>query len=114
MNVGEVSFPMNMDLLLLKKGLSAEELAMVNMELERRKKQPVVMWLMWFFLGLVGGHRYYLGDIGIGIAMTVTLGGLGVWALLDAFVIGRRLQQKNAEIEAEIINAVKAQRSAAS
>jgi len=99
-----------MDLLALKKDLAAEELTMVNMELERRKKSPVVMWLLWFFTGGLGGHRYYLGDIGRGIAMTLTLGGLGIWALIDAFFISKRLEQKNSELEVDIINQVKAQR----
>jgi len=99
-----------LDLVALKKDLTAEELTMVNMELERRKKSSAVMWLLWFFTGALGGHRYYLGDIGRGIAMTLTLGGLGVWALIDAFFIGKSLEQKNAKLEMEIINQVKAQK----
>ncbi|MCL6577714.1 MAG: TM2 domain-containing protein [Kyrpidia sp.] len=100
-----------MDLIALKRDLTAEKLTMVNMELERRAKSPVVMWLLWLFLGAVGGHRYYLGDIGRGVAMTLTLGGLGIWALLDAFFIGKRLAFKNSQLELEIINKVKAWRN---
>lgn len=99
---------MGIDLMGMRKGLNSEQLSMVSMELERKKKQPVVMWLLWLFTGAIGGHRYYLGDIGKGIAMTLTLGGLGIWALIDAFFISRRLEAKNAEIEANIIQQVKA------
>lgn len=99
---------LDLDLLALKKDLSAEELTMINMEMERRKKSPAVMWLLWFFTGGLGGHRYYLGDIGRAVAMTLTLGGIGIWTLIDAFFIGKRLAQKNAELEVEIINQVKA------
>ncbi|MEM5614188.1 TM2 domain-containing protein [Staphylococcus pseudintermedius] len=57
------------------------------------------MWLLWFFTGGIGGHRYYLGDIGYAIAMTFTLGGLGFWSLIDAFLISGRLRKKTKEIE---------------
>lgn len=104
---------MAIDLMALKKDLTAEELTLVNMELEKRKKSPVVMWLLWLFTGGIGGHRYYLGDIGRAVAMTLTLGGLGIWTLIDAFFISRRLEQKNAELEIEIIDAVKRMRPGA-
>jgi len=42
-----------------------------------------VTTLLAFFLGALGIHRFYLGKTGSGIAMLFTLGGLGVWALVD-------------------------------
>ena len=33
--------------------------------------------------GVNGIHRFYLGKIGTGIAMLLTLGGLGIWTLID-------------------------------
>ena len=36
-----------------------------------------------FFLGEFGAHRFYLGKTGTAIAMIFTLGGLGIWALVD-------------------------------
>lgn len=66
------------------------------------------MYLLWFFTGGIGGHRYYLGDIGYAIAMTLTLGGLGLWTLIDVFLIGKRLEVKTAQLEREIIEKVKA------
>lgn len=35
--------------------------------------------LLCFFLGTLGIHRFYVGKIGTGVLMIVTLGGLGVW-----------------------------------
>jgi len=35
------------------------------------------------FLGEFGAHRFYLGKIGTAIAMLITLGGLGIWVLVD-------------------------------
>ena len=43
--------------------------------------------LFCFFLGVVGAHRFYVGKIGTGILQLVTLGGLGIWALIDLIMI---------------------------
>ena len=99
---------MNMDNLMLKKDLTAEQLSMLEIELDRRKKSKGVMYALWFFFGGIGGHRYYLGDIGYAVAMTLTLGGLGIWALIDVFFIGRRLEEKTRQLEREIIYQIKA------
>jgi TM2 domain-containing membrane protein YozV len=96
-----------MDNLLLKRDLSAEQLAMVQSELDKQAKSKGVMYLLWWFTGGIGGHRYYLGDIGMGIAMTLTLGGLGVWSLIDVFLIGKRLEKKTNELEFKLIQKVK-------
>lgn len=97
-----------MNNLLLKKDLTAEQLAMVQSELDKKKKSKGIMYALWFFTGGVGGHRYYLGDILYAIGMTVTLGGLGVWTLIDVFLIGKRLAKKTEKLEYEIIQQVKA------
>lgn len=96
-----------MDNLALKRELTAEQLQMVESEVERRKKDKLIMYLLWFFTGGIGGHRYYLGDIGYAIGMTLTLGGLGLWTLIDVFLIGKRLEVKTAQLEREIIEKVK-------
>jgi TM2 domain-containing membrane protein YozV len=91
----------------MKKDLTQGQLALLGQELDDRKKSKVVMWLLWLFTGGIGGHRYYLGDTGRGVAMTLTLGGLGIWALIDAFFISKRLATKNEEIELQLIDRVK-------
>jgi TM2 domain-containing membrane protein YozV len=58
---------------------------------EDRKKSAGILFCFWFFLGGVGGHRFYLGDTDRGIAMLLTLGSLGIWALITVFFIWKRL-----------------------
>jgi len=43
--------------------------------------------LLCIFLGYLGVHRFYIGKIGTGILMLVTLGGCGVWYIIDMVMI---------------------------
>ncbi len=43
--------------------------------------------LFCIFLGGIGVHRFYVGKTGTGIAMIFTLGGLGIWVLVDLIMI---------------------------
>lgn len=48
-------------------------------------------WLMAFLLCLVLGslgiHRFYLNRVGTGILMLITLGGCGVWYIIDLVLL---------------------------
>lgn len=50
-------------------------------------KSRLVALLLCFFLGVLGVHRFYVGKIGTGILMLVTLGGMGIWALIDLIIV---------------------------
>lgn len=43
--------------------------------------------LLCFFFGVLGVHRFYVGKVGTGILQLLTLGGLGIWALIDFIMI---------------------------
>ena len=50
-------------------------------------KSRLAVALFAWFLGVFGVHRFYLGKIGTGIAMILTMGGLGIWAIIDNVLI---------------------------
>lgn len=50
-------------------------------------KSNLVALLLCLFLGGLGVHRFYVGKIGTGVLQLVTLGGLGIWALIDLIFI---------------------------
>lgn len=87
----------------LKRNLGGQELAILESEMDKKRKNKGAAFLLWFFTGAVGGHRYYMGDFGYAIAMTLTLGGLGFWALIDAFFISGTIDAKAEASERELI-----------
>jgi TM2 domain-containing membrane protein YozV len=66
------------------------------------RKSEGIAYLLWFFLGIVGGHRFYARSTGVALGMLFTLGGIGLWALIDVFFIGRRIKNVNADIRREV------------
>ena len=51
------------------------------------EKSFVATLLLAILLGGLGVHRFYAGKIGTGIVMLLTLGGLGIWTLIDIIMI---------------------------
>lgn len=76
--------------------------AAAQMQYDNEKKSAGVAWVLWLFTGALGGHRFYMGNIGMGLGLLFTLGGLGLWALIDAFFINGRLRAVNNAKQREI------------
>ncbi|WP_214829655.1 TM2 domain-containing protein [Exiguobacterium algae] len=99
-----------------KANLSTEDLLFVNSEVEKRKRNMVVAYLLWFFVGALGAHRYYFGKTKSAIAMTlivvltIGIGTLvtGIWALVDAFLMPKWSQEEVETIERETIEQLQA------
>jgi len=53
----------------------------------KSEKSNVTALLLCLFLGALGVHRFYVGKIGTGVLQLVTIGGLGIWALIDLIMI---------------------------
>ena len=51
---------------------------------EQSEKGFIPTLLLCFFFGI---HRFYAGKVGTGILQLLTLGGLGIWAMVELIVI---------------------------
>lgn len=60
------------------------------------QKSFLVTWLFSLLLGGLGVDRFYLGKIGTGVAKLLTLGGFGIWSLVDLIMtLAGRQTDKN-------------------
>ena len=55
--------------------------------MENSEKNFVAVLILCVLLGSLGIHRFYAGRIVTGILMILTLGGLGIWTLIDLIMI---------------------------
>lgn len=51
------------------------------------QKDWLTTLILCIFLGVFGVHRFYTGHIAIGLIQLFTLGGCGIWWLIDLVMI---------------------------
>lgn len=82
------------------------------------KKSLPVAYLLWWFLGTFGAHRFYMGRTGsaatmlvimlVSIVLTLVFIGfigifaMGVWWLVDAFLIPGIVREHNMDLAARL------------
>jgi len=60
-------------------------------------KDPTISLIVSLLGGSLGIDRFLIGDTGMGIAKLLTCGGLGIWTLVDWFLIMSATRDKNLE-----------------
>lgn len=60
-------------------------------------KSVGVAYVLWFFLGVIGVHQFYLGKVGRGVSYIFTLGWLGIGLLIDLFTLPGQVRKANGE-----------------
>ena len=61
-------------------------------------KEPTTALIISIFGGAYGIDRFYIGDTGMGVGKLLTCGGLGIWAIIDWFMIQGATREKNMQI----------------
>ena len=58
-------------------------------------KDPTIALILSLLTGNLGIDRFYIGDTGLGIGKLITCGGLGIWTIIDWFMIMGTTREKN-------------------
>ena len=88
------------------------------MRFEASKKSTLIAYLLWFFLGWLGAHRFYLGYVTSGLILLalwvvgtvlsviyigfIILALPAIWWVVDLFLIPGLARERNHQIIAEI------------
>lgn len=77
-----------------------------QLQYDAQKKSIAAAYVLWFFLGYFGAHRFYLGNVNSGLIQfaLLALGWipgfagwfiLAIWWLIDAFVLPGLTERRN-------------------
>jgi TM2 domain-containing membrane protein YozV len=66
-------------------------------------KDPTISLIISILIGALAIDRFLIGDIGLGIAKLLTCGGIGIWVIVDWFLIMGRTKEKNFEMFQQIV-----------
>ena len=58
-------------------------------------KDPTLILIVSLLVGTLGIDRFIIGDTGLGVGKLLTCGGLGIWAIVDWFLIMGATREKN-------------------
>lgn len=98
-----------------KKNLPAEKIAEIQEKLANldagkeallsavELKDTTTMFLVSFFLGSLGIDRFMLGETGLGVIKLLTIGGCGIWTIIDWITVMDKTRQYNYNKLLEVI-----------
>jgi len=81
---------------------------LIEQRITNEGKSLVAAYIIWWFFGIFGGHRFYLRQTGTAIAMLIiglTMVGLcvtAIWAIVDAFLIPGMVRENNDRLRREL------------
>jgi TM2 domain-containing membrane protein YozV len=101
-----------MDNMMRKSQMETKDLLLLESEVKSQGKNMVVAYVLWYFLGLLGGHRFYMGKTGSALAqliLTITIIGsiaTVIWWIVDAFKLHQWVKEHNKAIENRIMDQI--------
>lgn len=60
-------------------------------------KDPLLALLLSFFFGTFGIDRFYIGNIFLGLLKLITIGGFGIWTIIDWCIMLKTTRKQNLE-----------------
>ena len=98
---------------MLAADLTAREQAIFSTEIAQVRKDKAVAFLLTFFLGGFGGHRFYMGETGLGVLYLLFFWTFipALIAFIELFLIFGRVDRYNERKSQEIISKLKLMRS---
>lgn len=86
-------------------GFSTNELAFIEHQVINEAPTVGMGYLLWFFLGLFSGHRFYMGKPGSAVLQIlsyfVVIG--FAWWIVDAFLMERMVDERKDQIRGRMI-----------
>ncbi len=91
---------------LAKKDLTNEEQLQFDLQFATRRKDPRTALAVSIIGGSLGIDRFFIGDIGLGIAKLLTLGGFFIWTIIDWFLIMDATRANNNQLMRQVHDSI--------
>jgi TM2 domain-containing membrane protein YozV len=83
-------------------GMTEDQKKMFAIKYGEGKKDVLVYYLLWFFLGLIGAHKFYMGKVGLGVAYLFTGGFLAIGWFIDLFAGANEVKKYNEQVAMKV------------
>jgi len=90
------------ELFAIYKTLSDDKKEAFSSQFAAQAKNPTTVFGCSAYLGMWGIDRFVLGDVGLGVVKLLTLGGLGLWYIIDLFLVSGRARAKNIDLARQL------------
>ena len=96
---------MDLRIVELQRQLPTSESSTFAYKFERRKKSVTIAFLLTFFLGGFGAHKFYFNEIGAGVGYLLFCWTFipSIIALIELFFLSKKVDDFNYQIAQEIL-----------
>ncbi|MBL4767631.1 MAG: TM2 domain-containing protein [Rhodobacteraceae bacterium] len=86
--------------------ISTDQQILVEARITNDKKSIGVVFALWFFLGIISAHRFYLNrPLSAILQITSYFFLVGfVWWIIDAFLLGDMVQKHSADLREKMLS----------